>query len=253
MARSVVGIAARLLERGGYRISRMAAGPGLPDVEAEFVQLHDVSSGYSVAGPERLYAAYQAARYVAERRIEGDVVECGVWRGGAAMMLALTLARRADNRTIWLYDTFQGMTEPREIDADYTGRKAGDLWDADRRRITDQGYRCDVARDQVESNMASVGVPLTQLRFVEGPVEETIPAIVPERIAILRLDTDWYESTRHELEHLYPRLAAGGVLLIDDYGHWAGARRAVDEYFARVESPPLLVRVDYTGRVAVKP
>ena len=76
------------------------------------------------------------------------------------------------------------------------------------------------------------GYPPERIHFVRGPVEETLPAGAPDEIALLRLDTDWYESTRHELEHLYPRLAAGGVLLVDDYGHWEGARKAVDEYFA---------------------
>ena len=90
------------------------------------------------------------------------------------------------------------------------------------------------------------------MRFVPGRVEETIPEAAPERIAVLRLDTDWYESTRHELEHLFPRLAVGGVLIIDDYGHWQGARRAVDEYLAASGARLLLSRIDYTGRMAVK-
>ena len=83
-------------------------------------------------------------------------------------------------------------------------------------------------------------------------MEETIPGRAPERIALLRLDTDWYESTRHELEHLWERLEPGGVLIIDDYGHWAGAREAVDEFFAKRSDAPLLTRVDYTGRIGVK-
>jgi hypothetical protein len=90
------------------------------------------------------------------------------------------------------------------------------------------------------------------MHFVKGKVEDTIPASTPDRIAILRLDTDWYASTRHELEHLYPLLAPGGVLIIDDYGHWEGCRQAVDEYFASRNLQVLLNRVDYTGRIAVK-
>ena len=100
--------------------------------------------------------------------------------------------------------------------------------------------------------LLNTGYPHDLLHFVRGPVEQTVPAQAPARLALLRLDTDWYESTRHELEHLFPRLAPGGVLMIDDYGHWEGARRAVDEYFASEHPPLLLSRVDYTGRVAVK-
>ena len=83
-------------------------------------------------------------------------------------------------------------------------------------------------------------------------MEDTLPEQAPSRIALLRLDTDWYESTRHELIHLYPRLSQGGVLIVDDYGHWDGCRLAVDEYFATEADPVLLTRIDYTGRICVK-
>jgi hypothetical protein len=98
----------------------------------------------------------------------------------------------------------------------------------------------------------ATGYPAERVHLVRGPVEETLPAAAPERLALLRLDTDWYASTRHELEHLYPRLVDGGVLIVDDYGHWQGARQAVDEYFAGTAPPPLLHRIDYTARIGVK-
>ena len=97
-----------------------------------------------------------------------------------------------------------------------------------------------------------MGYPAERIHFVQGKVEETIPRVLPERIALLRLDTDWYESTRHELIHLYPKLCAGGVLVLDDYGHWQGSRKAVDEWMAQTGTRMLLNRVDYTGRIAVK-
>jgi predicted O-methyltransferase YrrM len=92
------------------------------------------------------------------------------------------------------------------------------------------------------------------VRFVEGDVVQSlkIESNLPESISVLRLDTDWYESTRAELEVLYPRLSPGGVLIIDDYGHWGGAKKAVDEYF-RGRPKPLLQYTDYTGRMGVKP
>jgi O-methyltransferase len=108
-----------------------------------------------------------------------------------------------------------------------------------------------LALAEVQAAMRSTGYPEHQIGYVSGRVEETIPESAPSEIALLRLDTDWYGSTRHELEHLYPRLVSGGVLIVDDYGHYAGARQAVDEYFAG--RPILLARVDYTGRMAVKP
>ena len=94
---------------------------------------------------------------------------------------------------------------------------------------------------------------LAAIHFVQGKVEDTIPRQVPARIAVLRLDTDWYESTRHEFVHLYPRLSQWGVAIIDDYGHWQGARRATDEFIATLPHPLYLQRIDYTGRLAIKP
>jgi len=89
--------------------------------------------------------------------------------------------------------------------------------------------------------------------LVKGLVEETIPATIPASIALLRLDTDWYSSTKHVMEHLYPKLSPRGILILDDYGHYQGARRGVDEYFSKLNTKPLFQRVDYSCRLAVKP
>jgi O-methyltransferase len=106
--------------------------------------------------------------------------------------------------------------------------------------------------EDVKRVMAATGYEPGKTVFVPGRVEDTIPASAPETIALLRLDTDWYQSTYHELTHLYPRLAVGGVLIIDDYGHWQGARKAVDQYIREQKLKLLLCRIDYTGRVCVK-
>lgn len=204
---------------------------------------------FTMTSPERLAALVDAVRYVEARGIEGDIVECGVWKGGSCMAIARTLqSLGVTNRTIYLYDTFEGMSEPTEDDREAaTGADAASLLGgADKSEVV-WAYS---PIEEVKQNIERTGYPPERLQFVKGKVEDTIPARVPDRIALLRLDTDWYESTRHELQHLYPRLAQGGVLIIDDYGHWAGARKAVDEYF--VTDPILLNRIDYTGRIAVK-
>ena len=165
------------------------------------------------------------------------------------MAAALTLAELGDDREVVLFDTFEGMPPPGEHDSDLAGVPAAQHLAADVGRA---GHVWAVAgREDVDANLASTGYQ--QVRFVEGRVEDTIPTEAPDRIAVLRLDTDWYESTLHELQHLYPRLASGGVLLIDDYGHWQGARKAVDEYLAGLDHPVFLARTDYTGRSAMKP
>jgi hypothetical protein len=106
--------------------------------------------------------------------------------------------------------------------------------------------------EEVRSNLVATGYPLDRVRFVKGIVQDTIPAAAPEVIALLRLDTDWYDSTAHELLHLYPRLVPGGVLIIDDYGEMPGQKEAVDEFCQRNGINLLLNRIDSSGRIAVK-
>jgi O-methyltransferase len=178
-------------------------------------------------------------------------VECGVWRGGSMMAVALTLLRLGvTNRDLYLFDTFAGMTDPGEHDLKHSGERAADLLAG---ASHDSHVSAVAPLDEVQANMLDLGYPNERIHFVEGPVEETLPARAPDEIALLRLDTDWYSSTKHELVHLYPRLAPGGVLILDDYAYWQGARRAVDEYMAEHGLTLLLTRVDSTARLAVKP
>ena len=167
------------------------------------------------------------------------------------MAAARTLKALGDtSRRLVLYDTFEGMSEPTDRDRTLGGVPAQQILAGEAPR---SGYWCYASLEDVQANLRSTGYPEDKLAFVRGRVEDTIPAQIPERIALLRLDTDWYESTRHEMHHLYPRLATGGVLIIDDYGHWEGARRAVDEYLSETGTKLLLTPVDYTARVALKP
>ena len=201
---------------------------------------------------ERMYALYEAARYVTRATIPGDYVECGVWRGGSSMLAALAFDAAGDAaRGMWLYDTFEGMSEPTERDrAFHSSAPVAQEWE----RLKEEGsiVLARASLEDVRGNVQQVGLPPERFNYVVGKVEDTLPAHAPERISLVRLDTDWYDSTRHELEHLWPRLVPGGVLIIDDYGHWAGAREAVDEYFGGRADAPLLTRIDYTGRLAVK-
>jgi O-methyltransferase len=212
---------------------------------------------YTMTGIARLQALVDAVRYCVAREVPGDFAECGVWRGGSVLAMILTLQELgADDRHVHLYDTFEGMTEPTEHDVSHLGPPALENWrEAQRRgkRPWSEVFGPELFdEDTVQETVLSTGYPEHLVHVVSGPVEQTIPSHAPERLALLRLDTDWYESTRHELEHLYPRLCTAGVLIIDDYGHWEGARRAVDEYFADAGRRPLLSRIDYTARIAVK-
>jgi hypothetical protein len=171
------------------------------------------------------------------------------------MAAALTLLRLdAADRDLYLFDTFAGMPPPTEEDSfsAYDGYNPMRHWRRRRRSGGENAWH-RVPVEDVRAAVLSTGYPAERVQLVKGRVEDTLPDGAPAEIAVLRLDTDWYESTKHELEHMYPRLSPGGVLILDDYGHYEGARRAVDEYFEASGERLLLTRVDYTGRVAVKP
>lgn len=242
--------------RRWLRDLRQADPPGASRADRAIVRR---VARFTMTGRPRTYALLDAVRRIVEGRVPGALVECGVWRGGSvlAMLLKLRELGVAD-RDVYLYDTFEGMTAPTGADTSAYEPPALSTW----RRAAAAGERAwsqlfdpgVFSEQQVRELLAASGYPMARLHFVRGPVESTLPGRAPERIALLRLDTDWYESTRHELEHLYPRLAPGGVLIVDDYGHWDGCRRAVDEYFAQPGvAAPRLEPIDYTGRIGVRP
>ncbi len=205
----------------------------------------------STFGAHVPYALYKAIEYVVQHKIPGDFVECGVWAGGSCLLAALSFRHFGDtSRKIYMYDTFKGMPEPGEKDVDWNGTPAWPTWKSLREEGKSWGDGGPLAL--VKATVESSGYPQGKLIYVEGLVEDTIPSVAPERISILRLDTDLYGSTLHELRHLYPRLAIGGVLIIDDYGYFRGAREAVDEYMRSTGAKLLLNRVDDSVRVAVK-
>jgi len=222
--------------------------PRLPkDFDEAFTAIYKKSSPYTMTSPERMHALYKAIHYVVQNKINGDIVECGVWRGGSSMITALTLKNLKDiERSIYLYDTYKGMSKPTEKDR----VDAMEKWE--RRNNPSFNEWCYAPLEDVRRNMFSTQYPQDKLIFVEGEVEQTIPSNIPEKISVLRLDTDWYQSTYHELVHLYPKLTRGGVLIIDDYGHHEGARRAVDKYFEENNIHPYFARIDYTCRVVIK-
>lgn len=202
------------------------------------------------------YATYSAARYVAQAQIAGDVVECGVWRGGCSMLMALGLISASDtSRELWLFDTYEGMTAPGERDIFLSnGTTAEVLLEESRQIETALGewtYWCVADEEDVLQGMIQTQYPPSKLHLVRGPIEMTLLGRLPKQISIARLDTDWYESTKMELELLYDRISVGGVLILDDYDDWAGARAAVDEFFAERGITPFLIKTG-AGRIHIK-
>ena len=224
-----------------------------PDIEndLEFQEIYrrvwSQNSKYTMTSMERCYSLYSSIQYITKANIPGDVIECGVWRGGSAMLSALTLIKNNQNhRKIYLYDTYEGMSEPTDKDIDLHGTPYRLIWEKEKERLT-------VPLDEVKENMSSTGYPKENIIFVKGMVEDTIPNTVPNQVALLRLDTDLYESTYHELIHLYPKVAPHGVIIIDDYGHFQGAQEATDKYFNQESQKVLFHRIDYSCRVGIKP
>jgi O-methyltransferase len=243
-------IANRLLRPFGYRLTPDEfddRSQGLTDEERDLLGR---VRPFTMTSPEQMLALMDAVKYVSNGAIPGAIVECGVWRGGSMMLAAELLSSLGSTeRDLYLYDAFTGMPPSSADDVRFDGLTTEEV-------KTMEGIKggwCLATRQEVTENLRTTAYPSERIHIVEGYVEQTIPAESPDDIAILRLDTDWYTSTKHGLVHLYPRLSSGGVLILDDYGYWKGAQKAVDEYFAEFGgNRPLLQRTDRYGRIAIK-
>ena len=245
-----------ILRRAGYQLSPITPLKSLseqdPDITDREWHIYHAVEPFTMVSIERILANIRAVDYIVRNEVPGDFVECGVWRGGSAMAMALALKGHAP-RTLWMYDTYAGLTDATSADVSHSGADAS-AWMTEAKQLEAPERNrklCLASLEDVRVNMGATEYPIDRIKFVKGPVEQTLPGDVPDRISLLRIDTDWYASTRHELIHLYPLLSPGGILIIDDYGHWQGARKAVDEYFE--DELPFLNRIDYTGRLLVKP
>jgi O-methyltransferase len=205
--------------------------------------------------PQGLTAAIIACKHAVAAETPGDFVECGVWRGGLSLAAKMIFEEYGSDKKAWLFDTFTGMPEPSEFDRPK-------FEEFDTRQVFQAGQRngfnqwCYASLEDVRSSFERAGVDMAGVRFIKGDVRSTLldTSNLPETISVLRLDTDWYESTKVQLEALYPRLSTRGALLIDDFGYWEGVRKAVEEYFSTLPrtSRPLLYYTDLSGRMGVK-
>lgn len=245
---------------GDFQERALRLSPMRQRIYADFS--NDERSIYSASqqnlcgSPEAIVTLVRAVDRVIEQGIVGALVECGVYMGGNIEVMIRALQRHGvSNRDIYLYDTFAGMPKPEERDDEAFGGIAKTSWEA--HRTEEDGDRgsnwMKAGVELVRQRIDPLGYPDKHLHFVKGMVEDTIPTTVPEKIAILRLDTDFYSSTKHELQHLYPRLSPGGILIIDDYGAFPGSRAATDEYAAEHGLNWLLHRVDAHVRLVMKP
>lgn len=224
------------------------------DVTDEESLIIDKVRGLTMTSVERQISLCRILDFVLANKIRGDFVECGVWRGGSSMIAASKFKSSGANKRLWLYDTFDGMPPPDDsVDISCSKVLASQILAGDSDNRSNSLVWAIGSEEEVVTNLSTTGFDMKSIELIKGRVEETIPEKgIPEEICVLRLDTDWYSSTLHELNYLYPRVVTGGFIIIDDYGHWQGARKATDEYFKAMQPMPYLHRIDYTCRVIQK-
>lgn len=214
-----------------------------PIIEDEFKyytkKIEDIfGKGYSA---NSLYSVYSLCRYIYENKIDGDLIECGVYEGACVAMMLIYFSEKNDfSRNIYLYDTFEGMTKPSKNDHYFINDKK--LYEGDN--------FCSL--DDVKSNLSSINYDKSKIHYIKGDVAQTLQKNNHQVIALLRLDTDFYESTLNELNYLYKSVISGGFIIYDDYGHWRGQNEAVNYFHQKNNIKPLLVRTSRKERIEIK-
>ena len=246
----------KIVQNSGYDIRKKNSFKIPPEFPSDFsendIKIIKKVNPFTLTSNERIHSLLQATKYVVDNSLPGDIVECGVWKGGSMMAVAYTLLKeKKQDRDLYLFDTYEGMSKPTDLDVSFEGKKADTQFE-ENKKGEDSSDWCFASLDEVKQNVLKTGYDSEKIHFIKGKVENTLPKNAPKQIALLRLDTDWYESTKHELIHLFPKLVSGGVLILDDYGYWAGAKKAVDEYVSQNKIKILLNRIDQTGRIAIK-
>jgi O-methyltransferase len=215
----------------------------------------ELVKSYTGISKHRAFALMQAIRYIIENKIPGDFIEFGVAKGGSAMLMALTLkSLGVEDRDIYLYDLFGERPHYSEWDVEIqSGKSVGDYYD-----LVDQGDKQAqrnwefYSAEEVIGNLRTTGYIESRMHLIKGDVCDTLTRSSHQQVALMRLDTDFYHSTKHELQTLYPKLVDRGVVVIDDYGHWQGARKATEEFLNGLPIRPLLFYIDSTARQFIK-
>lgn len=220
------------------------------DFEQQYIDIIKTVKPYTMTGNERLYQLIYCVKYLVENNISGDFVECGVWRGGSilTMIEALKLLN-VNDRKIQLFDTFSSD----DIFATKSAITEDEPFQGSLEEIKESaGIDFSVNLDDVKRVMKETNYPTENVIFNVGRVEDMIPKARIDSIALLRLDTDWYDSTKFQLEELYDKVVPNGVVIFDDYGFWKGHKKAADEFLAKNNIKPLLMRNDWSCRLFIK-
>ncbi len=192
--------------------------------------------GYSMIGTKRLDNLEKCLRMILADQVPGDLLETGVWRGGACLFMKAVLNRFGDrSRTVWLADSFQGLPKPTAAADD---DRRDDLTDCDFMKVS---------QEQVAANFERFELLDERVRFLKGWFCDTLPTAPIKQLALLRLDGDLYTSTHDALNAMYHRVSPGGYIIVDDYGSWNGCRVAVDEFRKAHGIESEMTKIDFTG------
>ena len=240
----------------GYHLTRIDGTPSSPielNIEENRIVNYVRSNNLSMCSTNNLYTTAIAAKYIAQNNIVGDFVECGVFRGGNAIIAAKIFKMYKSENKVYLFDTFTGMSEPGKYDVKTSTKSpAQNKYSASKK----EGYNnwAYASIEEVKENFKKLNLFDSNVIFIKGKVEDTLVQAnqLPNAISFLRLDTDWYESTKIELDILYEKLIPGGILVIDDYANWNGVRKAVDEFFKELVPPIFFTLIDKGARIGVK-
>jgi O-methyltransferase len=206
---------------------------------SEFSSLYRRIRTRTMCSNARLRGLYRGVRHIVKNDIPGDFVECGTALGGSAALMALTLRQLGVRRTLWVFDTFEGLPAPTPEDPDF---EVANLF----------AGSCRGTVEEVQSLFTQLQV-CDQVHFVKGLFQDTLPGVAVSKIALLHIDGDWYESVKACLDNLYDKVSPGGIIQFDDYGYWKGTRKAVDEFLDARSIRTPLKKLDYSGRILVKP
>jgi len=225
------------------------------DSEKKVLNFINIAKKYSMSGSRRMYFLSQCIEYVHKKSLPGDFVECGVWKGGNIILLKNLMTNyKIKKKQIYAYDTFEGMTKPTAIDKDirFKKEKASDLMKKNLKDYNTHNIHSYYPVDKVRENIFNNCKDIKNIKLIKGDVLKTLLVNdnIPNKISILRLDTDWYKSTKIELEILFPKLVKNGVLIIDDYGDYLGCKKAVDEYFKNKKFN--IFKIDSGARMLIK-
>lgn len=243
----------------GFEISRVKTQQVLSFVKSNsdiknFEKWYEICSQESLnVSRERFLALYQSILYISKNNIHGDFVECGVFRGGSSMLMSycLNYDQKLHKKRLWMYDTFEGMTKPSRYDVNILSQKANSFLNYKKKIKNKKDIWAYSPLDTVKKNIEKTKLKKSQYCFVKGAVEQTLKINKPDKISLLRLDTDFYSSTKSELEHLYERVSSNGIILIDDYGHWKGCKKAVDNFF-KYKKNIYFHHIDYSAILIIK-